>query len=99
MIGPVVEVDGVNWYNLQTSETAGFVSGAYATANYGSAGMPSTSKTYVDILSDHSADRRRRSPTCTTATTVTVAKGTVLQLVNGNDPYSATVGGLTADSI
>ncbi|HPF88453.1 MAG TPA: hypothetical protein PK537_10425, partial [Candidatus Limiplasma sp.] len=42
MIGPVVTVDGVEWYNIQTSDTAGYVSGNYATANYGSAGMPST---------------------------------------------------------
>ncbi len=49
MIGPVVELDGVEWYNIQTSVTAGYVSGDYATASYGTAGMPSTSKIYTYI--------------------------------------------------
>ena len=49
MIGPAAEVDGVMWYNLQTSATGGFVSGDYAIANYGTAGMPSTDMTYVNI--------------------------------------------------
>ncbi len=52
MIGPVETVDGVAWYNIQTSETAGFVSGLYATASYGSAGMPSFDKKYVNIVAD-----------------------------------------------
>jgi peptidoglycan hydrolase-like protein with peptidoglycan-binding domain len=49
MIGPVTTIDGTDWYNIQTSVTAGYVSGAYATASYGSAGMPGTSKIYTYI--------------------------------------------------
>jgi len=98
MIGPVVKIDGVNWYNLQTSETSGYVSGTYATASYGSAGMPSTDKVYVDILSN-TVLMAGTDPSSTTAATVTVAKGSILQLVDGDDPYSATVNSVTSDYI
>ncbi len=96
MIGPAFEVDGVMWYNLQTSETGGFVSGAYATPNYGSAGMPSTEKTYVDILAD-TVIYKGTDPT-TPGASATVPAGSILQLETGNY-HSATVGGVTSNYI
>ena len=49
MIGPVEYVGATPWYNIRTSSTSGYVSGDYATASYGSAGMPSTDKIYTYI--------------------------------------------------
>ncbi|MFH1512335.1 MAG: peptidoglycan-binding domain-containing protein, partial [Bacillota bacterium] len=96
MIGPAFEVDGVMWYNLQTSETGGFVSGNYAIPNYGSAGMPPTEKTYVDILAD-TVIIQGADPTSPGLLTPTVPAGTILQL-DGNY-YSATVGSVTSNYI
>ncbi|MFH1880590.1 MAG: peptidoglycan-binding domain-containing protein [Bacillota bacterium] len=101
MIGPAFEVDGVMWYNLQTSETGGFVSGNYAIPNYGSAGMPPTEKTYVDILATTEIilgeDPANPLPDSITPTKINVAKGNILQLV-GNY-YSKTVGSVTSNYI
>ena len=105
MIGPVTTVDGVNWYNIQTSYTAGYVSGNYATASYGTAGMPATSKTYVDILYDTivlTKGSDPANPTLDASTslpiTATNLKGTLVQLVNGDSPYTAKAAGATEAS-
>jgi peptidoglycan hydrolase-like protein with peptidoglycan-binding domain len=96
MIGPVIVVDGVNWYNLQTSETAGFVSGTYATASYGSAGMPSTEKTYVYLQANLLVYKGEATSTydhtdITKQATINASSDPVIQLETGN---SYTVGGV-----
>ena len=95
MIGPVETLDGVDWYNIQTSDTAGYVSGLYATASYGSAGMPSTSKVYVDILAD--TVLTLGADPLVAGTPVTVPKGSVLQVAKS--AYSVSIGGSSVSYI
>ncbi|HPJ03216.1 MAG TPA: peptidoglycan-binding domain-containing protein [Candidatus Limiplasma sp.] len=96
MIGPAVVKDGVTWYNLQTDRTSGYVHGSYATGDYGSAGMPSTDKTYVKLSEATKIYKgdNASSPVLSGGNRieVTVGTGSILQLVTGT-PYAATYGG------
>lgn len=92
MIGPVGYVDTTPWYNIQTDVTSGYVSGDYATATYGSAGMPGTSKIYTYIQADVIAYKGEAIvgydyTIAANKKTIDKTKFPVLQLVTGS-PYS-----------
>ena len=90
MIGPVEYVDSVPWYNIQTSSTSGYVSGNYATASYGAAGMPSTDKIYTFLQADiiiYPGEATTGYDHTTGAVTVDHDVDPVLQLVTGS-PYT-----------
>ena len=104
MIGPVVMVDGVPWYNIRTSSTSGYVSGKYATASYGSAGMPATTKSYVDILNATTLTKGAdplhpvKDAVSGDPVTVSVPKGTILQLEDGKS-YTISTSGTSVEYI
>lgn len=84
MIGPSAEAGGYVWYNIRSaSGRTGWVRGDCATADFGSAGMPDTEKKYVQFVKDGMTITKGDKPSNATGSPVTMAKDSVLQLVNG----------------
>ncbi len=89
MIGPSSEAGGYVWYNIRSaSGRTGWVRGDCATADFGSAGMPDTEKSYVQLAKDTTL-YLGTSPS-TPGTPVVVAEDTVLQLTGSSYSYSGT---------
>ncbi len=94
MIGPSVVKDGVTWYNIRSSRTSGYVHGGYATADFDSAGMPSTTKKYAKLTVATDIYKGSGTSNPESGTKVTLGIGTVLQLVTGTS-YNATKSGVS----
>ncbi|MBE0600143.1 MAG: peptidoglycan-binding protein, partial [Firmicutes bacterium] len=89
MIGPSSETGGYVWYNIRTANgRTGWVRGDCATADFGSAGMPDTEKSYVKLAKDTTINVG--SSPATPGSAVAVLKGTVLQLTGSSYNYSGT---------
>ena len=84
MIGPATEAGGYTWYYIRTEYgRTGYVRSDCADADFGSAGMPTTDKKYVQFLYDNMTVIPGSSPSNATGTAISVAKNTVLQLLTG----------------
>ena len=92
MIGPAVTAGGYTWYYIQTeSGRTGYVRGDCATAQFGSAGMPSSDADYVQFLYNGMTITKGNSPSTATGSPITVTKNTVLQLYTGSSYTESSV--------
>ena len=84
LIGPSATAGGYTWYHIRTENgRTGYVRGDCATAQLGAAGMPDTTKQYVQFLYDGMTINLGSDPASPGAP-VSIPKGSVLQMVTGS---------------